>query len=55
MSIETMSPSALESRIAELNELVLHMERVGYGHMCTTIRADVEILRKELNKRRVNG
>jgi len=52
MTPDLLSAAAIESRISELNNLILHMERMGYGHLATTIRADIYILNKELLKRK---
>lgn len=52
MTIDLLSISAIQSRIAELNALIARMESVGYGHLTTTIRADIWILEKEINRRK---
>lgn len=52
MTIDLLSISAIQSRIAELNALMAHMGKVGYGHLTTTIRADIWILEKEINRRK---
>lgn len=51
MTIDLLSISAIQSRIAELSALIAHMEKVGYGHMATTIRADRDIAVMELERR----
>lgn len=52
MTTDMMTSVQLESRIAELNALITYMERLSYGHMATTIRADIWVLEKELMKRK---
>jgi hypothetical protein len=52
MTPDLLSTTAIESKIIEINSLILHMERMGYGHLATTIRADIYVLNKELLKRK---
>jgi hemoglobin-like flavoprotein len=51
MTPDLLTPNQLASRISELTDLITHMERIGYGHLATTIKADIYILNKELAKR----
>ena len=51
MQIDALTTPAIQSKIAALDDLIAHMDRVGYGHLGTTIRADLYLLKKELKKR----